>query len=90
MKVIPYAEEHGNRSAEWHFGPPPTEKTIRDWRASKEELKKITIIRDKGQFGFINQEFFFVSLCNLIIKIVKMFFFNCLKIKMFLILRSIL
>ena len=30
-------------------------KTIRDWRASKEYLKKITIFRDfKGQFGFIN------------------------------------
>ena len=36
LKVIPYAEEHGNRAAERHFGPPPTEKTIHDWRASKE------------------------------------------------------
>ena len=28
LKVIPvsYAEEHGNRVAERHFGPPPTEK----------------------------------------------------------------
>ena len=34
------AEEHGNRAAERHFGPPPTEKTIRDRRTSKEELKK--------------------------------------------------
>ena len=36
LKVIPYAEEHGNRAAERHFGPPPTEKIIRNWRASKE------------------------------------------------------
>ena len=28
LKVIPYAEEHGNRPAERHFGPPPMEKTI--------------------------------------------------------------
>ena len=34
LKVIAYAEQHGNRAAEWHFSPPPTEKTIRDWRAS--------------------------------------------------------
>ena len=55
MKVIPYAEEHGNRAAEQHFGPPPREKTIRNWQASKEYMKKITIFRDfKGQFGFIS------------------------------------
>ena len=35
LKVIAYAEEHGNRVAERHFGSPPKEKTIRDW-ASKE------------------------------------------------------
>ena len=30
-------------------------KTICDWWASKEELKKIKIFRDfEGQFGFIN------------------------------------
>ena len=29
LKVIAYAE-NGNRAAERHFGPPPTEKTIRD------------------------------------------------------------
>ena len=44
--VIAYAEEHGNRAAEQHFGPPPTEKTIRDWRVSKEELKMMTIFRN--------------------------------------------
>ena len=26
LKVIPYAEEHGNRAPKRHFGPPPTEK----------------------------------------------------------------
>jgi hypothetical protein len=40
LKVIASAEGHENRAAERHFDPPPTEKTIRDWRASKEELKK--------------------------------------------------
>ena len=39
--VIAYAEEHGNRAAEWHFSPPPTEKTFRDWWASQEYLKKL-------------------------------------------------
>ena len=54
LKVIPCAE-HGNRAAERHFSPPRTGKTICDWQASKEQLKKITIFRDfKGQFGFIN------------------------------------
>ena len=26
LKVIAYAEEHGNRAAERHFGPSPTEE----------------------------------------------------------------
>ena len=46
LKVIAYAEEHGNKTAGRHFNPPPTEKTICDWQASKEELKKITTFRD--------------------------------------------
>ena len=29
LKVIAYAEEHGNRAAERHFGPPPREKHSR-------------------------------------------------------------
>ena len=37
---IAYAEEHGNRAAKQHFGPPPTEKNIHDQWVSKEELKK--------------------------------------------------
>ena len=36
LKVIEYAERHGNRAAEQHFGPPPTEKTFCDLWASKE------------------------------------------------------
>ena len=43
--VIAYAEEHVNREAEWHFGPPPTEKTICNRRANKEELKKMMIFK---------------------------------------------
>ena len=55
LKVIAYAEVHGNRAAERHFDPPPREKTICNWWASKEELKKIMIFRDfKGKFSFIN------------------------------------
>ena len=59
LKIIAYVEEHGNRAAERHFGPPPTEKTIRDWRASKEELEKMTVFREfQAQFGFLNNVFF--------------------------------
>ena len=55
LKEIAHAEEHGNRATERHFGPPPRQKTICDWRASEKYLKEITILRDfKGQFGFIN------------------------------------
>ena len=42
LKVIAHTEEHGNRAAERHFSPPPTEKTICVWEPSKEELKKRT------------------------------------------------
>ena len=54
LKVIAYAEEHGNRVAERILALHQQKKTIRDWWVSKEELKKITIFRNfKGQFGFI-------------------------------------
>ena len=39
LKVIAYAEEHRNIAAEHYFDPLPTEKTICNWWASKEELK---------------------------------------------------
>lgn len=42
LRVIAYAKEHGNRAAERHFGPPPTEKMIRTWRNQEEDLKKAT------------------------------------------------
>ena len=40
LEVIEYAKQHGNRAAERHFRPPPTEKIIREWRKQEEELKK--------------------------------------------------
>ncbi|KAG7163035.1 Pogo transposable element-like 37 [Homarus americanus] len=33
-------KNHGNRATERNFGPPPTEKMIRQWRKQEEELKK--------------------------------------------------
>ncbi|XP_045060490.1 general transcription factor II-I isoform X9 [Desmodus rotundus] len=38
LKVIKYAKKHGNRAAERHFGPPPTESVIRLWRQQEEKL----------------------------------------------------
>ena len=76
LEVIAYAEEHGNRAAEQHFSPPPTEKNICNWWASKEELKKMMIFRDfKRSLRFYKLRIFFflVWLCNLIIKMVKFF-----------------
>ena len=46
LKVIAYAEEHGNRAAEWHSAIHQRKKTICDWQTGKEKLKKITIFRD--------------------------------------------
>lgn len=39
LQVVQYAKQHGNRAAERHFGPPPTEKMIRYWRKQEEMLK---------------------------------------------------
>lgn len=36
-----YIEEHGNRNAEKHSGPLPTEKIIRTWSDQKEILNKL-------------------------------------------------
>ena len=41
LQVVKYGEEHGNRSAERHFGPPPTEKMIRAWCHQKDILNNI-------------------------------------------------
>ena len=38
LKVIKYAKKHGNRAAERHFGPPPTESVIRLWRQQEGKL----------------------------------------------------
>nr|XP_028597585.1 uncharacterized protein LOC114603030 [Podarcis muralis]XP_028597587.1 uncharacterized protein LOC114603030 [Podarcis muralis]XP_028597588.1 uncharacterized protein LOC114603030 [Podarcis muralis]XP_028597589.1 uncharacterized protein LOC114603030 [Podarcis muralis] len=40
LEVVKYAKEHGNRAAERHFGPPPTEKMIRGWRKQEDQLQK--------------------------------------------------
>ncbi|XP_041421491.1 uncharacterized protein LOC495453 isoform X13 [Xenopus laevis] len=40
LEVVSYAKEHGNRAAARHFGPPPTEKMIREWRKQEEQLQK--------------------------------------------------
>jgi hypothetical protein len=39
LNVIKFAKEHGNRAAERHFGPPPTEKMIRAFRKQEEEFE---------------------------------------------------
>ncbi|KAH1185488.1 hypothetical protein KIL84_018237 [Mauremys mutica] len=42
LKVVEYAKQHGNRAAARHFGEPPTECTIREWRKMEEKLKTIS------------------------------------------------
>jgi len=37
---VNYAEKHGNRAAERHFGSPPTEKMICEWRKQRKDLIK--------------------------------------------------
>uniref|UniRef100_A0A803K4M5 HTH CENPB-type domain-containing protein n=1 Tax=Xenopus tropicalis TaxID=8364 RepID=A0A803K4M5_XENTR len=41
LEVIKYAKEHGNRAAERQFGPPPSEKMIREWRKQEDQLQKL-------------------------------------------------
>jgi len=40
IKVMNYAEKHGNRAADRCFGSPPTEKMIREWRKQRKDLIK--------------------------------------------------
>jgi len=40
IKVVNYAEKHGNWAAERHFGPPLTQKMIREWRKQRKDLIK--------------------------------------------------
>lgn len=48
LKVVEYAKQHGNRAAARHFGEPPTECTIREWRKMEEKLK--TLAKTKCNF----------------------------------------
>ena len=41
LQVVAFAKEHGNKAAARHFGPPPTEKMVREWRRQEEGLKQI-------------------------------------------------
>ena len=41
LEVVKYAKEHGNRAVERHFGPPPTEKMIQEWRKQEDQLQKM-------------------------------------------------
>jgi hypothetical protein len=62
LQVVQYAKGNGNRAAERHFGPPPTEKMIREWRKQENQLivfeknkhsfrtrSKMTSIRNRGE-----------------------------------------
>ena len=40
IKVVNYAEKHGNWAAERRFGSPPTEKMIRERRKQRKDLIK--------------------------------------------------
>ncbi|XP_075207983.1 uncharacterized protein LOC142312884 [Anomaloglossus baeobatrachus] len=51
LEVVKYAKQHGNRAAERHFGPPPTEKMIREWRKQEKQLEEM----DKTKLGFRGQ-----------------------------------
>ena len=35
IEVVNYAEKHGNCAAERHYGSPPTERMIREWRKQR-------------------------------------------------------
>ena len=41
LEVVKYTKEHGNRAAERHFGPPPTEKMIQEWRKQEDQLQNM-------------------------------------------------
>ena len=40
IEVVNYAEKHGNQAAEGHFGSPPTEMMIPEWRKQRKDLSK--------------------------------------------------
>ena len=41
LKIIKYAQEHGNRAAERHSGPSPTERVIGLWGQQEEKLLQV-------------------------------------------------
>jgi len=51
IKVVNYAEKHGNRAAERLFGSPPTEKKVRQWRKQRKDLIKAD--KSKKNFTFM-------------------------------------
>ena len=49
LKVVVYAEEHGNRKAEREFGV--SEKVVRGWRKQKDQLKMMPKSKRAGRYG---------------------------------------
>ena len=49
LKVVDYAEEHGNRGAEREFGV--SEKMVRDWRKQKDQLKTMPKSKKARRYG---------------------------------------
>ena len=49
LKVVDYAEEHGNRGAEREFGV--SEKVVRGWRKQKDQLKTMPKSKRAGRYG---------------------------------------
>jgi hypothetical protein len=39
-------EKHGNQAAEMHFGLPPTDKMIREWRKQSKDVIKQTRLKE--------------------------------------------
>ena len=49
LKLVDYAEEHGNRGAEREFGV--SAKLVRDWRKQKDQLKTMPKSKRAGRYG---------------------------------------
>lgn len=61
LDVIGYAKKNGNRAAERHFGSPPTEKMIREWRKQEDKLrltnkKKHNLRQSKAKWVELEEE----------------------------------
>ncbi|XP_056407556.1 uncharacterized protein LOC130300905 [Hyla sarda] len=53
LKVVEYAKQHGNRAAARHFGEPPTECTIREWRKDEAKIKILPKTKCNGRSGIV-------------------------------------